>query len=145
MAQGYVCYLPLIAIEKIRRGKIVRAVEALFPRYLFIQLDTAHSSQSWAPIRSTLGVSQLVTFGGQPAKVDHEIINTVRMGDAHRSNSVQPVFTEGDQVQILTGAFAGISGAYQMPDGEGRVILLIEILSKSVKLSVPAAGIKKQI
>ena len=55
------------------------------------------------------------------------------------------MFTAGDQVQILTGAFAGINGAYQMLDGEGRAILLIEILSKSVKMSVPAAGIKKQI
>jgi len=144
VAQGYICYLPLIAIEKIQRGKIVRVVEALFPRYLFIQLDTAYSSQSWAPIRSTVGVSRLVTFGGQPAKVDHEIIHAVRQGDVHRSNLVQTLFTAGDQVQILTGAFAGINGVYQMPDGQDRAMLLIEILSKSVKMSVPAVGIRKQ-
>ena len=143
-AQGYICYLPLIAIEKIQRGKIVRVVEALFPRYLFIQLDTAYSSQSWAPIRSTVGVSRLVTFGGQPAKVDHEIIHAVRQGDVNRSNVAQAVFTAGDHVQILTGAFAGISGVYQMPNGEGRAMLLIEILSQSVKISVPNAGIGKQ-
>jgi transcriptional antiterminator RfaH len=31
-------------------------------------------TQSWAPIRSTLGVSRLVTFGQIPAKIDDELI-----------------------------------------------------------------------
>ena len=62
----------------------------------------------------------------------------------HRSNSVQTLFTAGDEVQILTGSFAGINGVYQMPDGQDRAMLLIEILSKSVKMSLPAVGIRKQ-
>ena len=65
--QGFTCYLPLITLEKLRRGKKVMVEEAMFPGYLFIELDASGTGQSWAPIRSTFGVSKLVSFGGQPA------------------------------------------------------------------------------
>jgi transcriptional antiterminator RfaH len=68
--QGYTCYLPLFKVEKIRRGKLAVVLEALFPRSLFIQLDTELSSQSWTPIRSTKGVNHLVDFEVRPAKVE---------------------------------------------------------------------------
>ena len=68
--QGFECYVPMIKMEKMRRHKATLVKEPMFPRYLFIRLDTSGSGPSWSPIRSTLGVSQLVRFGGQPAVVD---------------------------------------------------------------------------
>ena len=65
--QGFECYMPMIKLEKIRQRKTATVAEPMFPRYLFIRLDTSGSGQSWSPIRSTLGVSQLVRFGGQSA------------------------------------------------------------------------------
>ena len=47
------CYMPLFDCEKIRWGVLKVDTEPQFPRYLFIQLDAALSSQSWTPIRST--------------------------------------------------------------------------------------------
>ena len=58
--QGFECFLPLIRAEKLRRGQLLVVQEALFPRYLFIRLGTGLESQSWSPIRSTVGVSRLV-------------------------------------------------------------------------------------
>lgn len=55
--QGFECFLPLIWVEKLRRGNLQVVQEPLFPRYLFIRLGMGAESQSWAPIRSTLGVS----------------------------------------------------------------------------------------
>jgi transcriptional antiterminator RfaH len=68
--QGFECFLPQIHVEKLRKGQLRVVREALFPRYLFIRLETGIDAQSWGPIRSTLGVSRLVTFGQTPAKVD---------------------------------------------------------------------------
>ena len=76
--QGFECFLPLMRAEKLRRGALLVVQEALFPRYLFIRLGTGLESQSWAPIRSTLGVSRLVTFGLIPAKIDDELIGALR-------------------------------------------------------------------
>jgi transcriptional antiterminator RfaH len=75
--QAYEAYLPLVKIEKIRQGARAWAEEALFPRYLFVQLDEA-GSQSWAPIRSTVGVSQLVKFGHHFAEVSQELVQWVQ-------------------------------------------------------------------
>ena len=60
--QGFECFLPLIRAEKLRRGALQVVQEPLFPRYLFIRLGTGLESQSWAPIRSTIGVSRLVAL-----------------------------------------------------------------------------------
>ena len=76
--QGFECFLPLIRAEKLRRGALQVVQEPLFPRYLFIRLGTGLESPSWAPVRSTVGVSRLVTFGQTPAKIDDELIADIR-------------------------------------------------------------------
>ena len=141
--QGYTCYLPLLNIEKIRRGKLAVVLEALFPRYLFIQLDTTLSSQSWTPIRSTKGVNRLVTFGGQPAKVDEVLISLLMQSDENQPERLQKMFAAGDKVQLTQGAFAGLEGIYQLADGEGRAMVLIEILSKPVRIAVEPVELRK--
>ncbi|NDC62375.1 MAG: transcriptional activator RfaH, partial [Betaproteobacteria bacterium] len=54
--QGYEAWLPMITLEKLRRGRVTEVVEPMFSRYLFIRLDMEHTN--WTPIRSTLGVSR---------------------------------------------------------------------------------------
>ena len=141
--QGYTCYLPLFNVEKIRRGKFAVVLEALFPRYLFIQLDTALSSQSWTPIRSTKGVNRLVAFGGQPVKVDETLVSILKVAEENQPERLQKMFAAGDKVQLTHGAFAGLEGIYQMADGESRAMVLIEMLSKAVRIAVDPAELRK--
>jgi len=49
--QFYPCYLPIFRAEKIRRGELSVSEEPLFPRYLFVQLDTDSQSRSCAKAR----------------------------------------------------------------------------------------------
>jgi transcriptional antiterminator RfaH len=142
--QGYTCYLPLLNVEKIRRGKLAVVLEALSPRYLFIQLDTALSSQSWTPIRSTKGVNRLVAFGGQPAKVDEVLVSVLKLTEENQPERLQKMFAAGDKVQLTQGAFAGLEGIYQMADGESRAMVLIEILNKPVRIAIEPAELRKQ-
>jgi transcriptional antiterminator RfaH len=51
--------------KKLRSGKLGVVEQALFSHYLFIRLGHGPTAQSWNPIRSTMGVSRLVTFGTQ--------------------------------------------------------------------------------
>lgn len=141
--QGYECYLPLLSTEKIRQGSFSLIEEPLFPRYLFIHLDSSKSGQSWAPIRSTLGVSRLVTFGSDPAKVDADLINALRTQNSLLLQSPQRIFNEHDRVQIQSGPFAGLEAIYQMPDGESRAMVLIQFLSKPIRLSVLPTNLLK--
>lgn len=141
--QGYGCYLPLLATEKLRQGAISVVHEPLFARYLFICLDSSRCGQSWAPIRSTLGVSRLVSFGSEPARVDPSLIDALRTASAPLCATPQRLFQHGDPVQIKDGSFAGLQAIYQMPDGDNRAMVLIEILSKPVKLLLSPASLRK--
>lgn len=141
--QGYQCYLPTIPSEKLRQGLLTVLSEPLFPRYLFIRLGQGQSVKSWTPIRSTKGVSRLVTFGSEPARVDDRLIEALQMQEATLQATPERLFESGERVRLTEGPFAGIEGLYQMADGERRVMVLIELMSKPVAVYVTPLSLRK--
>jgi transcriptional antiterminator RfaH len=139
--QGYECYLPQMRIERIRRRKAEIATEPMFPRYLFIRLDCSDQGKSWSPIRSTLGVSQLVHFGARAAKVDDALVDLLRQRE--QAMPLDAMFQSGDSVVITDGPFAGIEAIYQTADAERRAFILLEILSKPVSMQIEAGRLRK--
>lgn len=139
--QGYECYLPQMRIARVRRRKAEVATEPMFPRYLFIQLDSSDQGKSWSPIRSTLGVSQLVQFGARAAKVDDTLVDLLRQRE--RSLPTEAMFQSGDAVVIADGPFAGIEAIYQTADAERRAFILLEILAKPVSMHIDAGRLRK--
>ena len=139
--QGYDCYLPQMRIERVRRRKAEVATEPMFPRYLFIRLDSSDQGKSWSPIRSTLGVSQLVHFGARAAKVDDNLVDLLRQRE--RTLPTAAMFHSGDSVVITDGPFAGIDAIYQTTDAERRAFILLEILAKPVSMRIDAGRLRK--
>ena len=141
--QGYESYLPMFAAEKLVRRKSTVVQEPMFARYLFVRLDTTGQGQSWSPIRSTVGVSELVCFGSRPARVDDALIATLREREAEQQGTPTTLFAHGDSVRITQGAFAGLEAIYQMNDAEGRAMVLLDLLSKPVAMTIDAASLRK--
>ncbi len=139
--QGFECYMPMLRLHKIRQRKAALVAEPMFPRYLFIRLDASGSGQSWSPIRSTLGVNQLVRFGGQPAKVDGQLIELIRSRE--QGTHAQPLFSAGDNVTVANGPFAGLEAVYQTADAESRSMILLNILSKPVAMRIDTASLRR--
>ena len=104
-------------------------------------LSTSDNGPSWAPIRSTLGVSQLVRFGTRPAKVDDPLVDLLRSRE--HAQPTTPLFSAGDTVVITEGPFAGLEAAYQMTDAEQRAMVLLHILSQPVPVKIDAASLRK--
>lgn len=140
--QGFECFLPEVSVEKLRRGKLVVLREPLFSRYLFIRLESGVDAPSWSPIRSTVGVQRLVTFGQVPAKVHEDLIKSIRLKSESPELLVR-VFTQGDQVLVTGGPFVGLEAIFQTTDAEGRAILLLTMLSKPVKLTLESNSIRR--
>lgn len=145
--QGYESYLPVFATEKLVRRKSTVVQEPMFARYLFVRLDTSGhergQGQSWSPIRSTVGVSELVCFGNRPARVDDALIVTLRERESTQQASPTTLFAHGDNVRITEGVFAGLEAIYQMNDAEGRAMVLLDLLSKPVAMTLDAASLRK--
>jgi transcriptional antiterminator RfaH len=133
--QGFRVYLPRLAIERRRGGKWVQAVEPLFPRYLFLAIG---QSPSFAPVRSTLGVASMVSFGGQPAVVPHVVIDALKSREDPDSGTcdARAPFKPGDAVEFRAGPFAGLDGIFAMESGDDRVYVLLEFLGKLNRVRV---------
>ena len=131
--QGYECYLPLISVEKLRRKLLVPADEPLFPRYLFIRLD-AHTD-NWAPIRSTMGVTALVRFGAEPARVPDAFVDylTSRQNAEGLHEWAQPALQIGARARVVSGPLAGYEGILVAKSSRERVILLMDMVGTQVR------------
>jgi transcriptional antiterminator RfaH len=53
------------------------------------------------------------------------------------------LFTQGEKVRPLQVTFTGIDAVYQLSNGEQRAIILIEVLSRPVEVSVQVGSLCK--
>lgn len=135
--QGFHVYLPRTRIRHRRRGHWVSAVEAFFPRYLFIRIDPFR--RSTATVHSTRGVVGLVRFGREPAVVPDAVMDALlRREDATcgLQPDNRPAICAGDPVKLVDGPLTGMEGIFAQEDGEQRVTVLLELLGKTNKISV---------
>lgn len=134
--QGYETYLPMVKTRRRRNNRYITLVEAFFPRYLFIHLDT--QTDNWAPIRSTLGVSRLIQFGGIPAIAPAELIDSLKTNEDELGfqNIEKKEMKAGDKVNIIDGPFAGYTGIYNKKKSTERVTILLDIVGKQSEVTI---------
>ena len=134
--QGYRVYLPRLATQCRRDGKWIDTVEPLFPRYLFLAPGNEH--QGLAPVRSTLGVSGLVRFGGQPATIPEAVVESLRGRQDPDTGACarRSLFKSGAPIQFCAGPFTGLDGVFEIEAGQDRVYVLLEFLGKLNKVKV---------
>ncbi|MBK8893378.1 MAG: transcription/translation regulatory transformer protein RfaH [Propionivibrio sp.] len=139
--QGFVCFLPTLSAERLRGGRQVEIAEALFPRYLFVYLEVGRSN--WSTIRSTRGVVRLVEFGGVTTRIPSSLIEAL----AEQPVQQKKLFEVGERLRVIDGPFVGIETVlqrlYKTPDGEARVIVLMDILARPQQISLPVCVVRK--
>jgi transcriptional antiterminator RfaH len=135
--QGFHCFLPTMQVQKLRNQKVQTITEPMFSRYLFIQLDD--TTQNWGPIRSTLGVSRLVSFGPLPAKVPPEFIAFLQEAPPE---ALERMFAPGDRIHVADGPLKGLEGQYLAHDGEARAFVLVDLLGQPQKLRMAVESLR---
>ena len=142
LRQGFHPWLPLVRVVRRRGTRRVPMVEPMFPRYLFVRLDSNH--QDWSPIRSTLGVSTLVRFGGLPAQVPEGLVEALqaRADEADVCDlTARQTPKKGDRVRVAHGAFGGYEAIFQAANGKDRVTVLLQVAGQQTRVTLPADGI----
>jgi transcriptional antiterminator RfaH len=144
--QGYQVYYPRLLRPTRIRGRWVDRVAALFPRYLFLRLAVGH--QAMGPVRSTVGVANIVRFGNDYTAVPDAVVENLRKrADAesglHRLHSHAP-FEPGSNVRVVAGVFEGLEGVFQRESGDERVMLLLGLLGSDTLVQLPARFVLPQ-
>ena len=137
--QGYDVYYPRAVRLTRCRGRAFERVEPLFPRYVFVRLNVAR--QSLGPVRSTIGVSEIVRFGEKYAVIPEPVVSTLidnadRVSGLHRLT--EPRFVRGAPVHVSGGAFGGLEGVFERYEGEQRVLILLEVLGRQTRICMQA-------
>lgn len=135
--QGYLCVRPTCVRERISHGKRKVIVESLFPGYIFIHIS---DSSYWAPLRSTRGVSCIVSFGGRPIAVADELVAHFQQRSGENFALIN--FQVGEKVRIVEGRFVDLDAIFMAKEGDDRVVLLINLLSHQQQVTLPLASVE---
>jgi|TARA_B100001094_G_C18075799_1_gene742548 transcriptional antiterminator RfaH len=144
--QGFEVYFPKIQTTRRHARRIELVVRPLFPRYLFICFDK--NSTHWRPIRSTVGVSDLLTAGERPLVAPALVIEQLRQREDKNGlfscAEVRP-YNRGDPIKFTKGPLAEYSGVFEHMNDSQRVAVLLEIMGRKVKTLVPVGAIRRAI
>lgn len=138
--QGYLTCLPQRKVSKLVRGKRQVSSEALFPGYLFIEVNS--ETANFNAIRSTRGVRGMVRFGGIPARIPDSVIQCLQ-SDSSALSTVEDELLPGMAVQIMSGPFKGLDAVYSISKGEERCLVLLSMMGKQQQLEVQQSALEK--
>ena len=85
----------------------------------------------------------MVSFGAEPAKIDDDLVLQLQKTESMLKNKPARLFEVGDRVRFTSGAFAGIEGVFQIAEGEKRVMVLIEMMSKPLSVRAAPSMLRK--
>lgn len=146
LRQNYQVYHPRLLRPTRHRGSWIEKVVSLFPRYIFLRLT---QGQDLGPVRSTVGVANIVRFGHAYAVVPGQIVEDLRLrADPETGLHVlqgRAQFNLGSSVRIVAGVFEGLEGIFQRESGAERVVLLLGLLGRETLVEVPSAFVMPQL
>jgi transcriptional antiterminator RfaH len=131
---GLEVFNPRLRIERATRRGVVRAIEPLFPCYLFVRCST----EQWNDIRYVNGVSSIVHFGQSiPTVPDRVILELKECFEAEAPLDVEDRLFPGAEVSIAEGAFRGFQAiVLRMMPARRRVQVLLDILGRQTLVEV---------
>lgn len=127
-------YLPLLTVKK-RVNRVLKSVDTpMFPRYVFLYMRP--DIDAFAPIHSTKGVSHLVKFGANVARVPEEFISFLKQHESTGVEASSELFKPGDRVAIEAGPFEGYEAIFKCERAENRAIILLDLATQHTALCI---------
>jgi len=127
--KGIEPYAPTYLARRQWSDRVKTIALPLFPGYVFCRT----SMETRTPILRTIGVREIVSFGGTPQPIpDHELSAVMRMTSS--GLPIEPVdyLRTGEQVRVVDGPLRGMSGIVIQSNAGPRIIIGIEMLQRSV-------------
>lgn len=142
--QGIGIYQPFMEKYVFHARRKVLKKYPLFPNYLFVQI--APTEEEYHKIRWCRGVRRILLDNYQPVPIDEEFIRSLSSLEDSESGIIKkPVsFVPGDLVRVKSGPMKDLYGVFEAwGSDEGRVRILIEMVSNRAKVVMHASLIEK--
>ena len=131
--KGFEVFLPQYRTVHRWKDREKELLLPLFPNYVFLHggLDRMLA------LVTTPGIHSLVSWGGRPATIPWEEIEAVRrLVESAYLIEPHPFLKCGDRVRIKSGPLEGIEGILVRKTRGYRLVLSVEMLSKSASVEV---------
>lgn len=139
-SKGYETFWPRYSVRTRWSDRVVESQRPLFSTYLFCRFDARQK----APVVSTPGVVGVVGFGQVPAAIpDSQVEAVQRLVEAGVTPETCKFFQEGQRVRIKNGVLSGAEGILVRRDSNYKFIVSIEILQRSVSVSIDPVDVEK--
>jgi len=142
--QSFEVFLPKYKTTRRHARRVDTVIRPLFPRYLFIKFDA--QSTPWRPIRSTVGISHIISAGERPLIAPPWVVEQLRQrqdDDGMIVQAPEELFKKGDAVQITDGAFSDRLGIFEGLNDRQRVAVLLDIMGRQVRTLVPSEAVRR--
>jgi transcriptional antiterminator RfaH len=141
--QGFQTYLPICRKITRHARRVAKITMPLFPRYLFIAVDTA--TQRWRAINSTFGVKQIISMGERPSAVPDGVVDEIKAREAAEGLieiAPKSPFKTGETVHIIGGPLADQVGHFQRLNEKDRASVLLDMLGRKIEVQVPLQTVR---
>jgi len=135
-------FCPQLKQTKRIRGKKRTVIIPLFPGYLFSRFDLY---SDYRKVAYAHGVLDVVMFGTTPAKVDKEIVESIRarMHEGFVSLSSAKLIP-GQTVRIQEGPLKGLLAVFERElTGTQRVALLLNSVSYNARITIDRESVSQ--
>lgn len=140
--QGFETFLPMQKITQRKASRFVGDAKPFFPGYMFVSANS--DMAPWRTINSTMGVSRLVSFDGNPKPLPLQLISGLMLRcDAAGTMLPLNSFNEGDRVEMLTGPFANFIATVDTIDPKQRIWVLMEFMGQKMRMQTTADQLQR--
>jgi len=134
-------FLPLQKTYRMWSDRKKLVEKPLLSSYIFVKTKSKHFPE----VYKVLGVVKFVTFEGHPASIPQKQIDNLRLlinSDEEIEISSEK-FEKGDNVEVVNGALAGLTGELIKIGSKNRVVVRIDKLEQNLILKIPKTFLKK--
>jgi transcriptional antiterminator RfaH len=144
LLEGVTVFCPRLRFKRATRQGLVWVTEAMFPGYLFARFELA---EMHLRVRYAHGVSGIVRFADRYPTIEEEALAQLR--DHTGAAEVKQLgyeLSEGDQVQIVGGAFVGLEAVVtRVLSAKERVRVLMDFLGRKMEAEVQCSSVLRQV
>jgi len=131
-------FLPVFHSKRNWNGRNAIVDMPLFPGYVFVRIPLVERLS----VLTLGGVAGLVSCAGTPVPLPEGEVERLRGCLSWAEAEPVAYFQPGNRVRIVAGALAGMEGVILRQNGQTRFVLSIDLIMRSVAVTVKAADLE---